>query len=45
VIAEWGRDEIRSLQWPRLDAGASDRRALGLLLIDPRHDAPAAGNR
>jgi hypothetical protein len=41
AIADWGRDEVRSLQSPRIDQATSDRQLLGVLLMDPRHDAPA----
>ena len=44
AIADWGRDEVRSLQSPRIDQGTSDRQLLGVLLMDPRHDAAAGRN-
>lgn len=44
AIADWGRDEIRALQSPRIDHAASDLRLIGVLLIEADHDAAAGKN-
>jgi len=43
AIAEWGRDEMRSLQSPRIEI--TDRQLLGVLLIDPKHADSTSRNR